>query len=91
MSAAYPIRPITDSEFPAFYAVIEHAFNGTYPTEPELRHELTVFEFDRSLAAFDGSDIVGTAGAVTFRMTVPGGAATMAGVTAVSVLPSYRR
>ena len=91
MSSAYPIRPISDSEFPAFYAVIEHAFNGTYPTEPELRHELTVFEFDRSLAAFDGSDIVGTAGAVTFRMTVPGGAATMAGVTAVSVLPSYRR
>jgi predicted acetyltransferase len=91
MSGAYPIRPISDSEFPAFYAVIEHAFNGTYPTEPELQHELTVFEFDRSLAAFDGPDIVGTAGAVTFRMTVPGGAAAMGGVTAVSVLPSYRR
>jgi predicted acetyltransferase len=91
MSGAYPIRPISDSEFPAFFAVIEHAFNGTYPTEPELQHELTVFEFDRSLAAFDGSGIVGTAGAVTFRMTVPGGAAAMAGVTAVSVLPSYRR
>jgi predicted acetyltransferase len=91
MSGAYPIRPISDSEFPAFYAVIEHAFNGTFPTEPELQHELTVFEFDRSLAAFDGRDIVGTAGAVTFCMTVPGGAAAMAGVTAISVLPSYRR
>jgi hypothetical protein len=37
MSGAYPIRPISDSEFAAFYAVIEHAFNATYPTEPELR------------------------------------------------------
>jgi hypothetical protein len=54
MSGAYPIRPIGESEFPAYYAVIEHAFNSTYPTEPELQHDLTVFEFDRSLAAFDG-------------------------------------
>ena len=74
MSGSYPVRPISESEFPAFYAVIEHAFNATYPTDAELQHDLSVFEFDRSLAAFDGSDIVGTAGAVTFRMTVPGGA-----------------
>jgi predicted acetyltransferase len=91
MSGAYPIRPISESEFPAYYAVIEHAFNATYPTEPELRHDLTVFEFDRSLAAFDGPDMVGTAAAFTFRMTVPGDVVAMAGVTAVSVLPSHRR
>ena len=91
MSGAYPIRPISDSEFAAFYAVIEHAFNSTYPTEPELQHDLAVFEFDRSLAAFDGSDMVGTAAAFTFRMTVPGGAVAMGGVTAVGVLPSHRR
>ena len=91
MNGGYPIRPISDSEFPAFFAVIEHAFNGTHPTEPELQHDLRVFEFDRSLAAFDGPDIVGTAGALTFRMTVPGGVVAMAGVTAISVLPSYRR
>jgi predicted acetyltransferase len=91
MSGAYPIRPISDSEFAAFYAVIEHAFNSTYPTEPELHHDLAVFEFDRSLAAFDGPDMVGTAAAFTFQMTVPGGAVAMGGVTAVGVLPSHRR
>jgi predicted acetyltransferase len=91
MSAAYPIRPISDGEFPAYYAVIEHAFNATYPTDPELQHDRIVFEFDRSLAALDGPDMVGTAAALTFRMTVPGGTVAMAGVTAVSVLPSYRR
>src|SRR5215831_4352660 len=91
MNGAYPVRPISGSEFPEFYAVIEQAFNGTYPTEPELQHDLVVFEFDRSLAAFDGPAMVGTAAALTFQMTVPGGVAAMAGVTAVSVLPSYRR
>jgi predicted acetyltransferase len=91
MPAGYPIRPITEAEFPAFYAVIEHAFNATYPTEDELRHDALVTEFDRTLAAFDGADMVGTAAALTLPMTVPGGTATVAGVTAVAVLPSHRR
>lgn len=56
MAAAYPIRPISEEEFGAFYAVIEHAFNAQYPADEELRHEMGVFEFDRSLAAFDGAD-----------------------------------
>jgi predicted acetyltransferase len=91
MAAAYPIRPIGDDEYPAFCAALEHAFNSAGPTEPERQHGLIVFEFDRSLAAFDGPDIVGTAAALTFRMTVPGDAAATAGVTSVGVLPSYRR
>jgi predicted acetyltransferase len=91
MAAAYPIRAISESESSAFYAVVEHAFSSSYPTDEELRHDLGVFEFDRSLAAFDGAQIVGTAAALTLRMTVPGNAAQVAGVTAVSVLPSHRR
>jgi predicted acetyltransferase len=91
MTEAYPIRPINDSEFPAFYAVIEHAFNSNWPTEAELQHDLPTVEFDRTLAAFDGTQMVGTAAAFTFQMTVPGGSATVAGVSAVAVLPSHRR
>jgi predicted acetyltransferase len=91
MAAAYPIRPISEEEFGAFYAVIEHAFNAQYPADEELRHEMGVFEFDRSLAAFDGADLVGTAAALSLRMTVPGGAAAVAGVTAVATAPSHRR
>jgi predicted acetyltransferase len=71
--------------------VIEHAFNAQYPADEELRHEMGVFEFDRSLAAFDGADMVGTAAALSLRMTVPGGAAAVAGVTAVATAPSHRR
>jgi predicted acetyltransferase len=91
MTAAYPIRPISEAEFPEFYAVIEHAFNATYPADAEMQHDRAVLEFDRTLAAFDGGDLVGTAAAVTFQMTVPGDVAGVAGVTAVSVLPSHRR
>jgi predicted acetyltransferase len=91
MAAAYPIRPISEEEFGAFYAVIEHAFNSHHPTSEELRHDLPVFEFDRSLAAFDGADIVGTSAALSLRMTVPGGTADVAGVTAVATSPSHRR
>src|ERR1700747_2258448 len=91
MTAAYPIRPIDPGEFPEFYAVIANAFNSSHRTDDDMRHELAIFEFDRSLAAFDGADIVGTAGAYTFRMGVPGEITSVAGVTAVSVLPSHRR
>lgn len=91
MASPFPIRPIAPDEFPAFYAVLEHAFNSTRPTDPELRHDLVITEFDRTLAAFDGTQMVGTAAALTLQLSVPGGVAATAGVSAVSVLPSHRR
>jgi predicted acetyltransferase len=91
MAPSYPIRPVTQDEFPAFSAVLDHAFNSTRPSGPEQEHHLPVFEFDRSLAAFDGTQIVGTASAYTFQISVPGGTAAAAGVACVSVLPTYRR
>jgi len=91
MSPAYPIRPISEAEFRAFYAVLGHAFNASYPLDEELQHDLPLFEFDRTLAAFDGADLVGTAAVFSLQMSVPGECAPVAGVTAVSVLPSHRR
>jgi predicted acetyltransferase len=86
----YPIRPVAKDEFAAFYAVGEHAFNSSWPAEA-AEHERVTFEFDRSLAAFDGTRPVGTACAYSFQMTVPGATVPVAGVSAVSVLPTYRR
>jgi predicted acetyltransferase len=88
----YPIRPISSEEFDAFHTVDMHAFHGS-PLSPEERQlVLSHTEFDRSLAAFDGDVPVGTAGAYTFQLTVPGSQALpAAGVTWVSVLPSHRR
>lgn len=91
MSEDYPIRPIDAAEFPAFHEVLAHAFNSSRPAGQSIAHELTVFEAERSLAAFDGTRIVGTAWANTFRLTVPGGSAPAAGISGVGVLPSHRR
>ena len=88
----YPIRPVSSEEFDAFHTVDMHAFHGS-PLSADHR-ELAVgrLEFDRSLAAFDGATPVGTAGAYSFQLAVPGRQTLpAAGVTWVSVLPSHRR
>jgi predicted acetyltransferase len=88
----YPIRPVSLEEFDAFHTVDTHAFHGS-PLSPEDRQLVTArLEFDRSLAAFDGATPVGTAGAYSFQLTVPGSQLLpAAGVTWVAVLPSHRR
>jgi predicted acetyltransferase len=88
----YPIRPVSAEEFDAFHTVDTHAFHGSPLTAEERQLVVSHLEFDRSLAAFDGATPVGTAGAYTFQLTVPGSVSlAAAGVTWVSVLPSHRR
>lgn len=91
MADDYPIRPVTIDEAATLAAVGDQAFNSTWPAEEALQHELGTFEPERSLAAFDGDCVVGTAAAYTYQMTVPGGTIGTAGVSWVSVLPSHRR
>jgi predicted acetyltransferase len=50
-----------------------------------------IIEADRCLYMADGDSMVGTAGAFTFSLSVPGGDLPAAGVTVVGVLPSHRR
>src|SRR5580693_3248360 len=91
MADPYPIRPITEDEFAAFGAVTDHAFVLSPPSDAYLAHERARLELDRCTAAFDGADPVGTATVFSFRMTVPGAQLPTAGVSWVSVLPTYRR
>jgi predicted acetyltransferase len=92
MTSPYPVRPIEESDYAAFGAVPDEAFNSRYPHEEMLELDRLVVEFDRTAAAFDGDQIVGTSLAYTYRMAVPGGAyAATGGVSAVGVLPAYRR
>ena len=91
MTERYVLRPISPGEFNAFFDVPVEAFNDADRPDDAIEHERTVFEFDRSLAAFDGDAIVGTTAAYSFRLTVPGGVVNAAGVSFVSVLPSHRR
>jgi predicted acetyltransferase len=87
------IRPHTEKEYPAFRIAHAWGFLNHPRTEPA---ELAIFkkryERDRSLAVFDGGQIVGTAGICSFEMTVPGGAAIpVAGVSYVTVAATHRR
>ena len=96
MADPYPVRPIAADEYPFFRRVHDHAFNSG-PASPERwARAVRQFEPERSLAAFDetlpaGETVVGTTGVYSLRMTVPGATLPIAGVTAVSVLPSHRR
>jgi predicted acetyltransferase len=92
MSTSYPIRPIDDSEWEGFVRVSETAFNSRWPREEMMRFDRLVVEPERTLVAFDGEQAVGTTLAFSFGMTVPGGEVVgTAGVSGVSVLPTYRR
>src|SRR5215471_372390 len=91
MTERYLLRPIATEEFDEYCNVPVQAFNETDQLADVVEHERIVFEFDRSIAAFDGDAIVGTASAYTFQLTVPGGVAGAAGVSFVSVMPDHRR
>jgi predicted acetyltransferase len=86
----FPLRPISEAEWPGFHAVLSEAFNSSAPEVTSDRWK-AVIEFDRTLAAFDGEQIVGCTAVHSFTMTVPGGPVPVGGVTAVGVLPSHRR
>ncbi|MFF4207822.1 GNAT family N-acetyltransferase [Streptomyces sp. NPDC001796] len=86
------VRVLRQDEWDTWYDNLVRAFGGAdqAPEERALDRELT--EFDRSLGAWDGTTCVGTAGAFSFRLTVPGGASVpAAGVTMVSVAATHRR
>ena len=65
---------------------------GRAPTPEMIEIWRPVCDFARSLAAFDGDQIVGTAGAFSFTLTVPGSTVTpAAGVSWVAVVPTHRQ
>jgi len=88
----WEIRPTTDiHEFGAAMGAIGHYFGG-WPADEEAAEQFhRNLPFERLHAAFDGEQVVGGAGAMTFQLTVPGGPIACAGVTVVGVLPTHRR
>ena len=70
---------------------MRRAFGASLPTDEELNASREITEFDRTLAFFEGKEMVATAGIFTYEMTVPGGALPCGGVTRVSVLSTHRR
>jgi predicted acetyltransferase len=89
-TASFPIRTATPETVREFLGPLIIAF-GEELTDAEFDDWRHTLEPDRLIAAFDGDTPIATAGAVTFRLTVPGGEVGAAGVTAVGVEPGHRR
>jgi predicted acetyltransferase len=87
----YPLRPIADDEVTAFTDQVAFGFHENPPQE--IKDLWTrVLPRERSLAAFDGPELVSTGGDIPFELTVPGGATVAAaGVTLISVKATHRR
>lgn len=84
-------RPVTEDEYPAFATAIIEGFSDDVPdTEfPDLLK--STLPPERTLAAFEGNEIVGTFGGYALDVSVPGGHVPMEGTTVVTVFPTHRR
>ena len=84
------LRPIRQDELGDYIATTMSAFHRELSDE-DREHYSSAAEADRYLAWFDGGRIVGTTGAFTREVTVPGGVLRSAAVSAVGVRPTHRR
>jgi predicted acetyltransferase len=85
------LRTITSEQSREYAEVIGIAFGETVSDEELADHERG-FEWERSIAAFDGDRIVATGGADSMELTLPGlTTIPVGGLTAISVLPTHRR
>ncbi|GAA1415609.1 GNAT family N-acetyltransferase [Streptomyces thermospinosisporus] len=86
------LRVLTPDDWDKWYGTLIRAFGGVPESDEERELWNSLTEFGRSLGVWDGDECVGTAGAFSFRVTVPGGASVpAAGVTMVSVAATHRR
>jgi predicted acetyltransferase len=84
------IRPVTADELPAWLRTAEGAFHEDVAPE-DIEMDRALVELERTLAVFDGPDIVATSAILTRELTIPGAVMSVAGVTGVGVLATHRR
>ncbi len=84
------LRPPAADELRAWARAIDAAF-GEELSDGEWEQEREQLELDRLIGAYDGEAPVGTGGALTLRLTVPGGEVGAAGISIIGVSPSHRR
>ena len=88
---AFELRPIESHEIHAYLACQASAFSGRY-TADEIESVAKELPLERSLAVFDGGDLVATTASHRLSMTLPGLVrCDVAAVTDVTVAPTHRR
>ncbi|MCQ4046168.1 GNAT family N-acetyltransferase [Streptantibioticus rubrisoli] len=86
------LRVLESGQWDDWYGELERAFGGVRESAEERALWRDLTEYERSLAAWDGEELVGTTGAFSFRLSVPGGSLVpTAGVTCVGVRSTHRR
>jgi predicted acetyltransferase len=86
------IRAITIDEIEPFFGMFWRSMGFGPPAEAWLERERKSFIPERSVAAFDGDDVVATTYSHPFELTLPGGGIIpVAGVTAVAASSTHRR
>jgi predicted acetyltransferase len=84
------VRAITPDELPAFLRNMGYGFGWDPRPEPNPHFE-ALTEFERTRCAFDAGELVGTCGAYSLDLTVPGGRLRTGGTTQVTVRGTHRR
>jgi predicted acetyltransferase len=86
------LRVLRQPEWDTWFDSLVRAF-GAVPESSEEREVWNALtEYDRFLGIWDGDQCVGTSGAFSFRVTVPGGTSVpAAGITMVTVAATHRR
>ena len=84
--------PLQPSEFVHWRNAVRASFGDRISPEDSVYMRDHRAEIDRLLACMDGDEIVGTGGADSFLMTLPGGhTAPVAGVAYITTLSTHRR
>lgn len=84
------IRAVSAEELDTFQQAMGIPFG--FDPSAELRDRFQhLFELERLRSAFDDGQMVATFGALSLRLTVPGGFLPTAGTTVVTVMPTHRR
>ena len=83
------LRQITADEFEEWVRVEARAYGNRLNADPELLRQS--FDLDRSIAVFDGGDIVGGAHSHLQEISIPGATSAIAGVANIEVQPTHRR
>ena len=82
------IKPLESPDWRKLISILNASF-GWAKTERAFEPIRQVFEFDRSLAAYEGPDVAATMGVWSLdRLSVPGGASPSSGLTMCAVAPT---
>ena len=93
---AIELRPVTVDEYEEWMGAMRRGFGGDPGINLTLHHPVTGAapwtEFERSVAAIDGSEMVGTSHSYKLTISVPGGdRLPLGGISHVCVQPTHTR